>query len=370
MVGLLLLSIVIAPTQIIAAIQLQPELPLGNIQLPPGFEIEIYADDVPGARSMALGYEGTLFVGTRQNTVYALVDSDDDNRADEMYIISDTLFVPNGVAFKEGALYVAELNRILRFDMIETNLVDTPQPDVVYDEFPGESHHGWKYLRFGPDGMIYTPVGVPCNVCEVDDERFGIISRMKPDGSDYKVFAQGVRNTVGFDWHPETDELWFTDNGRDWISDDLPPDELNHVPEAGMHFGFPYCHGGFLVDIDFGTEGDCDIYTPPAQNLGPHVASLGMRFYTGEMFPDEYRNQIFIAEHGSWNRTVPIGYRITLVRLDEDGKAVSYEIFAEGWLQNQQDVWGRPVDVLVMPDGALLISDDVAGVIYRISYSG
>jgi glucose/arabinose dehydrogenase len=228
--------------------------------------------------------------------------------------------------------------------------------------------HAWKFIAFGPDGKLYVPVGVPCNVC-VEDTAYGIIARMNPDGSELETFASGVRNTVGFDWHPKTGELWFTDNGRDWMGDDQPPDELNHAPESGLHFGFPYCHGGTIPDPDFGRRRACDEFTPPAINLGPHVAALGMRFYTGAMFPETYTNQIFIAEHGSWNRTVPIGYRVSLVRLDESGQAVSYEPFVEGWLR-AGGAWGRPVDVLVMPDGALLVSDDLAGAIYRISYQG
>jgi glucose/arabinose dehydrogenase len=237
---------------------------------------------------------------------------------------------------------------------------------VVNESFPRDRHHGWKFIAFGPDGLLYVPVGAPCNICEREDERYASILRMKPDGTGLEVFARGIRNTVGFDWHPETKELWFTDNGRDMLGDDLPPDELNRAPQKGMHFGYPYCHGGTISDPEFGSKRKCDEFTPPAMNLGPHVAAIGMRFYTGSMFPKEYQNQIFIAEHGSWNRSKPIGYRITLVRL-ENNRAVKYETFAEGWLQGER-AWGRPADVLVMPDGALLVSDDEADVIYRISY--
>jgi glucose/arabinose dehydrogenase len=237
---------------------------------------------------------------------------------------------------------------------------------VVNDQFPSDRHHGWKYIAFDPDGMLYVPVGAPCNVCEKADERYATIMKMRPDGSHLEVFARGIRNSVGFDWHPESGELWFTNNGRDWMGDDLPPDTLHHAPEKGLHFGFPYCHGGDIPDPKYGKKRNCNEFTPPAMNLDPHVAALGMKFYTGGMFPKEYRNQIFIAEHGSWNRTVPIGYRITLVRL-KGNRAVSYEVFAEGWLQGEK-AWGRPVDILVMPDGALLVSDDRAGAIYRISY--
>ncbi|HTY79355.1 MAG TPA: PQQ-dependent sugar dehydrogenase, partial [Candidatus Bathyarchaeia archaeon] len=243
-----------------------------------------------------------------------------------------------------------------------------PKPVVVTDRLPKDRHHGWKFIAFGPDGKLYVPVGAPCNICEPDPDRYANIMRMNPDGSELETFARGVRNTVGFDWDPRTREMWFTDNGRDWLGDDAPPDELNHAPRAGMHFGFPYCHGGTISDPEFGRRRPCADFTAPAQNLGPHVASLGMRFYTGAQFPTAYRNQIFIAEHGSWNRSRKIGYRVTLVRL-ENGRAVAYEPFATGWLRGE-DPWGRPADVLVMPDGSLLVSDDYAGAIYRISYRG
>jgi glucose/arabinose dehydrogenase len=364
--GLLLALVALA----IGARAAQSGLPLDTLQLPPGFQISIYAADVPGARSLTLSENGTLFVGTRRSSVYAITDENGDQQADRVRVIASGLVSPNGVAFRDGALYVAELGRVLRYDNIEANLDNPPAPALVRDGFyVGDGGlHAWKFIAFGPDGKLYVPVGVPCNVC-VEDAAYGIIARMNPDGSELETFASGVRNTVGFDWHPETGELWFTDNGRDWMGDDQPPDELNHAPESGLHFGFPYCHGGTIPDPDFGRRRACDEFTPPAINLGPHVAALGMRFYTGAMFPETYANQIFIAEHGSWNRTVPIGYRVSLVRLDESGQAVSYEPFVEGWLR-AGGAWGRPVDVLVMPDGALLVSDDMAGAIYRISYQG
>lgn len=343
------------------------EISLEKIVLPPGFAINIFARNVPGARSMALGEKGTLFVGTRKaGKVYAISDTDGDNRADEVITIASGLNMPNGVAFRKGALYVACLNRVIRFDNIEPRLKNPPAFKVLYDQLPRDRHHGWKFIRFGPDGYLYVPVGAPCNVCERDDERYASILRMGPDGHGVEVFAAGIRNTVGFDWHPETGELWFTDNGRDWLGDDLPPDELNRAPVRGLHFGFPYCHGGDIPDPKFGKKRRCEEFVAPEIKLGPHVASLGMRFYTGRMFPKKYRHQIFIAEHGSWNRSVPIGYRISLVELD-GSKAVRYSVFAEGWLQGSRP-FGRPVDVLVMADGSLLISDDLAGVIYRISY--
>ncbi|NIW00358.1 sorbosone dehydrogenase family protein [Candidatus Saccharibacteria bacterium] len=344
---------------------------LDQIELPPGFQISIFAGDVPNARSMALSPNGTLFVGTRTaGNVYAIVDEDDNYQADKVITIASGLNMPNGVGLRDGDLYVAEVNRIWRYDDIESNLQKPPDPVLVNGDYPDDRHHGWKFIRFGPDGKLYVPVGAPCNICNAaeDDQRYASITRINPDGSSLEVYAHGVRNSVGFDWHPETKELWFTDNGRDYLGDNRPPDELNHAPQQGMHFGYPFCHGGDISDPEFGNQRPCSDFTPPAMKLGPHVAALGMRFYTGDMFPQEYHQQIFIAEHGSWNRSIPIGYRITLVRL-ENNQAVSYEAFAEGWLQGEED-WGRPVDVLVMPDGSLLVSDDKAGAIYRVTYEG
>jgi glucose/arabinose dehydrogenase len=344
-------------------------LPLERIKLPPGFEISLYASGLKEARSMALGPNGAVFVGSRSaGNVYAVVDRNGDAKADEVITVARGLNSPNGVAFRDGALYVAEISRVLRFDDVERRLTGLTQPVVVSDKFPKDGHHGWKFIAFGPDGLLYVPVGAPCNICQRDPDRYAVIMRLRADGTHLETFAQGVRNTVGFDWHPQSKELWFTDNGRDWLGDDNPPDELNLAPRPGLHFGFPYCHGVSVTDPEFGGKRRCSEFTPPERLLGPHVAALGMRFYTGTMFPAAYRQQIFIAEHGSWNRTTPIGYRITLVRLDNN-RAVSYEPFAEGWLHDGR-VWGRPVDVLVMPDGALLVSDDRADVIYRIAYKG
>ena len=342
-------------------------LPLDHIKLPPGFSIAVYADNVPNARGMALGRQGTVFVGTRkEGTVYAVVDMDGDQRADRVVTIARGLDMPVGAAFFEGSLYVSAVHRILRFDDIEQRLDHPPAPVVVTDRLPGDTHHGWKYLAFGPDHKLYVPVGAPCNICEPDPDRYALLARMNRDGSQYEIVARGIRNTVGFDWDPITHDLWFTDNGRDWLGDNQPPDELNHVSSAGLHFGYPYCHAGTLPDPEYGHKRPCAEFQPPAVNLGPHVAALGMRFYTGRMFPEPYRNQIFIAEHGSWNRTDKIGYRISVVTRDGNGPP-RYTVFSEGWLQGDT-AWGRPVDVLVMPDGALLVSDDLAGVIYRISY--
>lgn len=345
------------------------ELPLEKIALPPGFTIDLFAKDVPNARSMTLGEKGTLFVGTRKaGKVYAIRDLDGDGRADGVLTIAGGLNMPNGVAFREGSLFVACVDRLLRFEEIEERLKQPPAPTVISENLPGDRHHGWKFIRFGPDGYLYVPVGAPCNVCERDDKRYASILRFSPSGEMMEIFAHGVRNTVGFDWHPGTNELWFTDNGRDWMGDDLPPDELNRAAKKGLHFGFPYCHGGDVPDPKYGKQAKCSDFVPPELKLPAHVAALGMRFYRGNMFPEKYRGQIFIAEHGSWNRTVPTGYRITVVRLEEN-RVVDYSVFAQGWLEGGRP-FGRPVDVLVMPDGSLLVSDDKAGVIYRIRFDG
>jgi len=341
------------------------DLDTSKIHLPAGFRIEVYAPNVPGARSLALGERGTVFVGSRhEGKVYAVVGAPPGKV--EVITIAKGLNSPNGVAFRDGSLYVAEISRVIRFDKIEERLRNPPQPVVVNDLFPDKEHHGWKLIRFGPDGKLYVPVGAPCNVCDSKDPRFASIMRMDRDGKHLEIFARGVRNTVGFDWHPVTHELWFTDNGRDLMGDNVPPDELNRAPKPGLHFGFPYWHGKNIPDPKYSSRMKHSDTVAPEWELPAHVAALGMRFYTGNSFPAEYRNQIFIAEHGSWNRSVPIGYRISVVHL-EGNQAVSYRVFAQGWLQKGV-AWGRPVDVQVMPDGALLVSDDKAGALYRISY--
>lgn len=343
---------------------------LSKIKLPSGFEISIYAENVNNARSMALGANGTVFVGTRNaKKVYALVDADGDNKAEVLTIASD-LQTPNGVAFKDGSLYVAEVDKLWRYDNIESNLKSVPKPKLIYDDYPSDKHHGWKYIAFGPDGKLYIPVGAPCNICESKNEIYATITRMNPDGTGREIYARGVRNSVGLAWHPTTKQLWFTDNGRDQLGDDMPPCELNKVTKVGQHFGYPYCHGGDIGDPEFGHKFSCDEFEPPARKLDAHVAPLGLKFYTGDMFPEKYKNHVFIPEHGSWNRSKKIGYRISLVKV-ENNQAVSYETFAEGWLdEEEQEAWGRPVDLLVMPDGAMLVSDDKKGVIYRIAYVG
>lgn len=340
-------------------------LPLESIRLPAGFSIELLAR-IPHARAMVLGDNRILYVGSMQEgKVYGL-ELDDSWQAKRVHVLASGLKMPVGVAWREGSLYVSAVDRILKLEGVGKRLESPPKPVTVTDRFPSETVHGWKFIAFGPDGRLYVPVGAPCNICEPDPDRYAAIFRMKPDGSDLEIVARGVRNTVGFDWHPETRELWFTDNGRDMLGDDLPPDELNRVAKVGQHFGYPYCHGGTVADDEFGNKGNCGEFVPPVQNLGAHVAALGMRFYTGKQFPGAYHNQVFIAEHGSWNRSRKSGYRVSLVRL-QGNRAVSYEPFATGWLQGEK-VWGRPADVLVLPDGSLLVSDDYAGAIYRIRY--
>ena len=351
---------------------LAAELPLNRIKLPPGFVIELWAR-VENARQMVLGRHdangGSLFVGSMHAGKVHAVSFGADFKAQDVRVVASGLQLPVGVAYKDGSLYVSAVSRILRFEGVDQRLDRLPAAVLVTERLPAETHHGWKFIAFGPEGKLYVPVGAPCNICEPEPQRYANISRMNPDGSGLEVFASGVRNSVGFDWHPRSRALWFTENGRDLLGDDQPPDELNQAPHAGMNFGYPYCHGGDLPDPEFGARRRCGEFTPPAQKLGAHVASLGMRFYTGTQFPPEYHNQIFIAEHGSWNRSKKSGYRVSLVRLkgEKGEKAVAYETFAGGWLQGE-NAWGRPADVLGLPDGSLLVSDDLAGAIYRIFY--
>ena len=341
-------------------------LPVEQISLPPGFSIAVLADDVPTARAMAVSPKGVVYAGSLDGHVYALETTD--GRVTARHVIASGLLFPAGVAFRDGALYVSAISRILRFDDIDNHLETPPQPVVVTDQLPSDQAHGWKFIGFGPDGKLYVPTGAPCNICKPDPDRYALIARMNPDGSDYEVFARGIRNTVGFDWNPLTKALWFTDNGRDLLGDNIPDDELNRAPKAGMHFGYPYCHAGDVPDPEFGAGHPCSGFTPPVVKLGAHVAALGMRFYTGTAFPADYRNNVFIAEHGSWNRSTKVGYRVVRVIPGTRGSKPRMVPFAQGWLQPGEKVWGRPADVLPMPDGSLLISDDTAGAIYRVTY--
>jgi len=346
---------------------LHADVRLDLIELPPGFSIEIYAEGVENARQMVRGDRGTIFAGSRQTgTVWAITDTDGDQRAEQVRLVDEDLNMPSGIEFLNGSLYVAAVSRILRYDNIESLLDQPPDPVVVTDALPSKKHHGWKYLRFGPDGKLYIPVGVPCNICQ--EEGYGEIRRMNLDDSSMETYAVGVRNSVGLAFHPQNGQLWFTDNGRDRLGDDLPADELNFAAQAGMHFGFPYCHQGDLLDKKFGKGKNCEDYETPVVKLQPHGAALGLAFYTGEMFPSEYSGRLFITQHGSWNRSKKVGYQIIVLDVQPSGEVMDVQVFASGWLQNEES-WGRPNDVLVMADGALLVSDDQAGVLYRISYT-
>ncbi|QJC55717.1 Aldose sugar dehydrogenase YliI [Polaromonas vacuolata] len=340
------------------------EIPTSSLKVPAGFKVELWASGMPNARSMVQTPSGTLFVGTRfPGSVYAVVEKDGKR---EVKVIAKGLHRPNGVAFKDGSLYVAELSRILRYDNIEANLDKPPTPVVVFDALPKDEAHGWKFMRLSPDGnYLYFQIGTPANIT-VQPVTHAVIVRLNLKTNILETVAQGVRNSVGMDFHPVTGELWFTNNARDWVSDDLPNDTLHRVTHKGMNFGYPFCHQGDLLDLEFGKGRSCDEFDKPVTKLGPHVAALGMRFYTGKQFPAEYKNNIFIAEHGSWNRTVKTGYEVMRVVLDDKGNVVKKEPFVTGWIQ-KDDFWGRPADVQVIKDGSLLVSDDVAGAIFRVS---
>jgi glucose/arabinose dehydrogenase len=349
---------------------------------PLGFQVDVFAENVDNAREMALGPEGTVFVGSRTgDKVHAVIDRDGDHKADRVVVIASGLDQPNGIAIRNGALYVATASQILRYDDIERHLDAPPAPVVVRDSLPNpNAGHTWKTIAFGPDGLLYLSVGAPCNVC-LPPEMVSTILRMKPDGSELEVFAEGIRNSVGFDWSPTTHELWFTNNGRDGLGDDVPSDELNVAWKPGLHFGFPYCHQGDVPDPEFGAQRACSTTEPPAQKLGAHVAALGFTFYTGDMFPASYRNALIVAQHGSWNRSVPSGYRVMVAHTD-GRRVTSYEPFLDGGFLPNRDsgapggfaagraAAGRPVDVLQLPDGSILISDDTGNRILRVSYQG
>lgn len=353
--------------------QATAEVQLDKLTLPPNFKIDVWAADIPNARAMTITEEGIVFVGNRQeDKVYAVIDENGDGKADSKFILAEGLQMPNGVAYKDGDLYVAEVSRILRFKDIKNNL-GNPSYEVVYDGFPTETHHGWKFIAFGPDGKLYVPVGAPCNICDPEEDIFASITRLDVNAPnpEPEVYAHGVRNTVGFDWNPQTGNMWFTDNGRDMMGDDIPNCELNKITEAGQHFGYPYWHAGDVKDPEFGDAGGAQSdYVAPAALMGPHNAPLGMRFYEAGMFPSSYDNSIFVAKHGSWNRSKKSGYVVAVEKLDGNSNVVGEEIFIQGWLDEaSQEAWGRPVDVQELPDGSMLISDDMAGVIYRVTYN-
>ena len=339
------------------------EIPVAKIKVPPGFKVELWASGIPNARVMTWGSKGTLFVSSRvAGNVYAIVDK---GGAREVKTIAKGLKLPNGVAFRDGSLYIAEISRITRLDGIEDKLDNPPAAVVVYDKLPTDEPHGWKHLAFGPDGKLYFNIGAPCNYC-MPPETHANLSRINKDGTGLETFVRGVRNSVGFDWHPVTKELYFTMHARDWLGDDLPNDGFYHAPKAGAHYGYPYCHQGDLLDPEFGKGRSCNEFTPPILKTGPHVAGNGVMFYTGSQFPAEYKNRVFLAQRGSWNRTAKTGYVVMTV--DVNGSKVSnYKVFAEGWKQGEQ-FWGRPVYTTQMKDGSILISDDYAGAIFRVSY--
>jgi len=344
------------------------KLPIGKIKVPAGFKVEVWVPEILDARGLRQGDKGTIFVSSNfvGGKIYAVVDKGGKR---EVKTIAEKLMLPNGIEFYKGALYVATPKAITRYDDIESTLDKPKDPVTVYDKLPGEIPHGWKFIKIGPDGKLYVPTGAPCNICEPNPDTYAQISRMNLDGTGVEVVARGVRNTVGFDFNPKTGELWFTDNQRDWLTEDLPNDELNRLTNPGrQHFGYPYCHGGDLLDPEFGWGKSCADFTKPVALLGPHSAPLGMRFYTGKMFPEKYQNAIFIARHGPWNRTTKYAADVIVVYLNGNGTVKSWEPFMTGLVENNTYL-GRPVDVLVMKDGSLLVSDDHAGAIYRISYS-
>jgi glucose/arabinose dehydrogenase len=345
-------------------------LPLDRLSLPEGFEIDVYAEGIKNARSLCYSPAGTLYVSTRsEGKVYALKDTDGDMRADKVFVLLENANMPNGVAWKDGNLYIAEVNRILKFENIEERLENPGTPLIVYDKYPTDKHHGWKYIAFGPDGKLYVPVGAPCNICESENPIYNSITRINPDGSGMEIVHTGIRNTVGFTWHPETGDIWFTDNGRDMMGDDIPDCELNYAPEQNMHFGYPYCHAGDVPDPEFGNKRPCSDFTPPILKLGPHTAPLGLEFYTGKNFPEVYKNGLLIARHGSWNRSRKIGYDVYFAAIGPDMKITEHRPFITGWLDtDKDDVWGRPVDIEQLPDGSILISDDYADAVYRVYY--
>jgi glucose/arabinose dehydrogenase len=342
------------------------KLPVDKLKAPKGFKVEVYASGMPNARSLALGDKGTVFVGSRlQDKVYAIVDKGGKR---EVKIIASGLYRPNGVAFKNGTLYIMELSQLSKIDKIEDNLDNPPKPTVILDGLPKDEAHGWKYIAIGPDNKLYFEIGQPCNNC-LPPEGYATMRRVNLDGTGMETIAQGIRNTVGFDWHPTSKELYFTDNSRDWMSEDLPNDELNRMTKVGQHFGSPFCYQGNLPDQEFGWGRKCEEFTPPIALLGPHTAALGMKFYTGNSFPAKYKNQILVARHGSWNKTNKLGGDVVLVNIKKDGTAGPIEPFLTGFLENNSYV-GRPVDVMVMKDGSVLVSDDWNGAVWRVSAGG
>jgi len=344
------------------------DLPIKNLKVPAGFKVEVWVDGIPDARSLTLGDKGTVFVGNRlQNNVYAVTEKDGKREAK---VILKDLNAPNGVLFHKGTLFVAERERILRYDGIEDNLASPPAPKVVIDGLPQQPGHFWKVLAMGPDGKLYFNIGSPQNITMPSYIQAAIM-RVDPNTGVLETYSTGIRNSVGMDFDPRTKKLWFTSNARDWLGEDSPADILSVVSFKGEQHGFPYCHQGDMLDPIYGKGRTCAEFTPPVHKLGPHIAPLGMRFYTGNMFPASYKNTMLIAQHGSWNKTVKHGYNVIHVTLDAKGKVAKSEPFLEGFLTDDKadpPMWGRPVDVMQMKDGSVLVSDDYNGIIYRVSY--
>lgn len=362
------LLLMLAATPACFAVKPEHEAVLQQLHLPYGFSISIFAEDVPGARQMAVGERGVVFVGTLSGAVYALEDKDGDGVAERRYTIANNLYMPNGVAYKSGALFVAEVNRISRYGEIESSLENPPAAELVFDKLPGDKQHGWKYLRFGPDGKLYSSIGAPCNVCDPEqNSNYASLFRVNTDGSGFELLARGVRNSVGFDWEPRTHHLFFNDNGRDYMGDDLPPDELNQWTGSNIHYGYPYCYGANSPDPEWVGDRKCGSYHAPVWLYKAHVAPLGMRFYTSSQFPEQYYKQLFVAEHGSWNRSQPQGYQVSMIRFS-NSEPINEQAFISGWLTPKGEVLGRPVDVIQTASGSLLISDDKLGVIYKVEY--
>jgi len=351
----------VAPPPIPAAAD---KLPTAQLKLPPGFNIEVYASGIPNTRSLRIGDKGTVFVGTRfGNKVTAIVKKDGKT---EIKTIAEGLYRPNGLAYHNGTLYIAELSQISKIDNVEANLDKPSKPTVIYTDLPKDEAHGWKFIAIGPDNKLYVPIGQPGNNV-LHDKDHGQIRRINLDGTGAEIVAKGVRNTVGFDWNPLNKQLYFSDNGRDWLSEDVPQDELNRITKVGEHFGAPYCYQGNMLDPEFGWGHNCREFTAPIALTGPHSAGLGLRFYTGDMFPKKYRNAIFLARHGSWNRTNKFGGDVVAIFLNKDGTVKSVEPFITGFLVDNKYI-GRPVDMEIMKDGSMLLSDDWNGAIYRITY--
>jgi glucose/arabinose dehydrogenase len=344
------------------------KIALDKIKVPAGFKVELWAHGLPGARTLVRGDKGTIFVGSRViGKVYAVVDKGGERT---VKTIAEGHKMPNGLAFHGGTLYVISIDKALRFDGIEDKL-DSPQPTDVTDklDLPASTHHNWKYAAVGPDKKLYIAIGSPCNVCEVNTGMHGLIRRQNLDGSNIEIVARGVRNSVGFDWHPQTKELWFTDNGPDWVGNFGPEDELNRIGKdaEGAFYGFPYCHAQGVSDTTVRRPGPCVGVTMPAATTGPHAGTLGIRFYTGSMFPAAYRNTAFIARRGSWNRDQKFGYDV--VQATINGGKATITPFMTGFLDAASNsFWGRPVDVQPLPDGSLLVSDEQNGAIYRVTY--